>query len=60
MKMKHEIDDIIAVTRNLQLIQSDFELMENMTHQKDDFKSHRETLFNNIWLFLGVEANDKA
>lgn len=38
MKMKHEIDDIIAVTRNLQRIQSDFELMESVTHQKDTFK----------------------
>ncbi len=58
MNMKHEIDDVIAVTRNLQLIQSDFELMEAMTHQKDDFKSQRQTLFNEIWNFLGVEAND--
>lgn len=59
MNMKHEIDDIIAVTRNLQLIQSDFEIMETMTHQKDDFKLQRQTLFNEIWDFLGVEANDK-
>lgn len=59
MNMKHEIDDVIAVTRNLQLIQSDFELMEAMTHQKDDFKSQRQTLFNEIWNFLGVEANDR-
>ncbi|WPQ67372.1 hypothetical protein [Weissella paramesenteroides] len=59
MKMKHEIDDIIAVTRNLQLIQSDFELMEAITHQKDNFKSQRQTMFNEIWDFLGVEANDK-
>lgn len=58
MKMKHEIDDVIAITRKLQLIQSDFELMETMTHQKDDFKSQRQTLFNEIWDFLGVEAND--
>ena len=59
MKMKYEIDDIIDVTRNLQRIQSDFELMEAMTHQKDDFKAQRQTMFNNIWLFLGVEANGK-
>lgn len=59
MKMKHEIDDVIAVTRNLQLIQSDFEIMETMMHQKDDFKSQRQTLFNEIWDFLGVVANDK-
>ena len=58
MKMKHEIDDIIAITRCLQLIQSDFEFMEDMTHQKDDFKLQRQTLFNEIWDFLGVEAND--
>ncbi|MFL2019635.1 hypothetical protein [Weissella hellenica] len=57
--MKHEIDDIIAVTRNLQLIQSDFELMETMTHQKDDFKLQRQTIFNEIWDFLGVKANGK-
>jgi hypothetical protein len=50
--VKHEIDDIIAVTRNLQLIQSDFELMETMTHQKDDFKLQRQTLFNEIWDFF--------
>ena len=59
MKMKHEIDDIIAVTRNLQLIQSDFELMESMTSQKDNFKSQRQTTFNEIWRFIGVEANAK-
>ena len=59
MKMKHEIDDIIAVTRSLQIIQSNFEFMEDMTHQKDDFKSQRQTLFNEIWDFLGVEANGK-
>lgn len=59
MKMKHEIDDIIAITRNLQLIQSDFELMENMTSQKDSFKSQRQTMFNEIWDFLGVVANGK-
>ena len=58
MKMKHEIDDIITITRCLQLIQSDFEFMEDMTHQKDDFKLQRQTLFNEIWDFLGVEAND--
>jgi hypothetical protein len=34
--------------------------METMTHQKDDFKLQRQTLFNEIWDFLGVEANDKA
>lgn len=59
MKMKHEIDDIIAVTRNLQRIQSDFELMENVTSQKDNFKLQRQVMFNEIWNFLGVEANDK-
>ena len=58
MKMKHEIDDIITVTRCLQLIQSNFEFMEDMTHQKDDFKLQRQTMFNEIWDFLGVEAND--
>ncbi|WP_404975686.1 hypothetical protein NBT14_04300 [Weissella paramesenteroides] len=57
--MKHEIDDIIAVTRNLQRIQSDFEIMENMTHQKDAVKLYRQKLFNEIWDFLGVEANGK-
>lgn len=59
MKMKHEIDDVIAITRNLQLIQSDFELMEAVTSQKDTFKEQRQTMFNEIWDFLGVEANDK-
>ncbi|SCC12688.1 hypothetical protein GA0061074_11911 [Weissella bombi] len=59
MKMKHEIDDVIAITRNLQRIQSDFELMEAMTYQKDNFKSQRQMMFNEIWDFLGVEANDK-
>lgn len=59
MKMKHEIDDIIAVTRNLQLIQSDFELMENVTSQKDNFKLQRQVMFDEIWDFLGVEANDQ-
>ncbi|WP_159426667.1 hypothetical protein [Weissella bombi] len=57
--MKHEIDDVIAITRNLQRIQSDFELMEAMTYQKDNFKSQRQMMFNEIWDFLGVEANDK-
>ena len=57
MKMKNEIDDIIAVTRNLQLIQSEFELMEDVTHQKDSFKEQRQTVFDEIWDFLGVEAN---
>ena len=59
MKMKNEIDDIIAVTRNLQLIQSEFELMEAVTHQKDSFKEQRKTVFDEIWDFLGVEANGK-
>lgn len=59
MKMKHEIDDIIAVTRNLQLIQSDFEIMESVTNQKDSFKEQRQTVFDEIWDFLGVEANGK-
>ncbi|MGO3468433.1 MAG: hypothetical protein ACTIMJ_03745 [Weissella hellenica] len=58
MKMKHEIDDIIAITRNLQLIQSDFKLMEAVTSQKDTFKEQRQTMFNEIWDFLGVVAND--
>lgn len=57
--MKHEIDDIIAVTRNLQRIQSDFEIMEAVTNQKDDFKAQRQKLFNEIWRFIGVEANGK-
>lgn len=60
MKMKHEIDDIIAVTRNLQLIQSEFELMEAVTYQKDSFKEQRQTVFDEIWDFLGVEAQEWA
>ena len=57
--MKHEIDDIIAVTRNLQRIQSDFEIMEAVTNQKDSFKEQRQTMFDEIWEFLGLEANGK-
>lgn len=57
--MKYEIDDVITVTRNLQRIQNDFEMMAYMTGQKDTFKAQRQTMFNNIWLFLGVEANGK-
>ncbi|MDF8368288.1 hypothetical protein G9403_02445 [Weissella paramesenteroides] len=59
MNMKHEIDDVIAITRNLQRIQTEFEQLIDVTEQADDFKAQRQTMFDEIWDFLGVEANGK-